>query len=74
MSGKITIKNAASDNIDKEEYSLLTQVTNNASVVRARHHHAMFIDTMGDVMGVGYRASGKGAGELKHRFRTIERP
>lgn len=74
MSGKITIKNAASDNIDKEEYSLLTQVTNNASVVRARHHHAMFINTMGDVMGVGYRASGKGEGNLLHKFRTIERP
>ena len=52
----------------------MAEVTNNASVVRVRHHHALFINTMGDVMGLGYRASGKGEGNLLHKFRTIERP
>ena len=40
--------------------------------VRGRHHHIMYVGIKGEVMGQGYRAGGKEAGQ--HALKVLNRP
>jgi hypothetical protein len=71
MSGKMIVRNG--DDVVHEDYLPLEGIEQiSASSVYARHHHAMFVSSDEQVMGIGYRACGKE--ENMHKLRILERP
>ena len=70
MSGRLYCRGSDSDTIELSKFTIQEKVTMNAIAVRARHHHAMFIGSKDDIMGVGYRAGGREEGKGKHRLLT----
>ena len=72
MAGKLNNRGNDKAVIELDRYTIQDKVTINAFHVRARHHHAMFIGAKNDVIGVGYRAGGRGEGYGFHKI--IERP
>ena len=73
MSGKVNIRNATEDNFVFSDYTSLEGIDQiSCKEIYARHHHAMFVGIDEQIMGLGYRAAGKGEG--MHKLRLIERP
>ena len=73
MSGKVNIRNATQDNFVFSDYTSLEGIEQiSCKEIYARHHHAMFVGIDEQIMGLGYRAAGKGEG--MHKLRLIERP
>jgi len=73
MAGKLQIRNYTEDTITKADYEKIEGIEQiSACKVVARHHHAMFVGNDDEIMGMGYRASGKDEG--MHKLRMIEKP
>ena len=71
MAGRLRIRNA--EDVHFEDYEPLAGIEQISAVeTYARHNHAMFVAADGQVMGIGYRASGRGEGMEK--LRIIPRP
>ena len=70
MTGRLYCRGSDTDTIELSKFELQEKVSMNAIAVRARHHHAMFIGSKDDIMGVGYRAGGRGEGTGKHKLIT----
>ena len=71
MGGRLRVRNA--EDVYYEDYTDLPGADQiSAAECYGQHHHAMFVGADGSVMGIGYRASGKGEGMEK--LRIIPRP
>ena len=61
--------------ISYEDYTEVEGAGNiKANEVYAQHHHAMFIDKDGQIMGIGIRANGDSDTQVKPTLKIIERP
>jgi len=73
MSGKINIRNASDDSIAMTDYDTIEGIEKISAVkVVARNHHAMFVAGDDQVLGMGYRCSGKETD--MHKLRLIPKP
>ena len=71
MSGRMMVRNG--DDVRHEDFKMIEGTEQiSASKVHSRHHHAMFVSSDEQVMGMGFRACGKGEGA--HKLKLLERP